>query len=155
MPPPIQDRALDTTIEEPELDPSHGVVIPPCPIPPCPNHDRGHWQDAWVIVPSNLQVWQRPQGSVAFYFKIIPLVNHFRTSDSRRERVSIVQCIECQAVWPSVETLGVAWALEYELIKWSRSRRARNLRCSCCPVGSGAPQFGPRSYVDGVRIFDF
>ena len=94
------------------------------PIPHLRLPEACYWQNVCVPVPCNLEVWQRPEGSDVYKRYDIPLRNHQRTSDRRRERVDILQCVECQAVWPAIATLGVARATDHGLIEWSRPKVA-------------------------------
>ena len=112
--------------------------------------DRCYWQKVWVKVPCYFDIWQLAHGSDIYTHYKIELRNWQGTADDRRDVQTVVQCVECKAVWPKINTLGVAWAMDYELVTWPRKDR---LRCACCPVGSGWLQ--PRSFVDGVRIIDF
>ena len=112
--------------------------------------NRCYWQNVWVKVPCYFKIWQRAQGSDIYTHYNVELRNWQGTADNRRDVQTVVQCVECKAVWPKINTLGIAWAEDYELVKWSRKGR---LRCACCPVGSGWLQ--PRSFVDGPRIIDF
>ena len=109
-----------------------------------------HWQNVWVKVPGYFEVWQRALGSDIYTHYKIELNNWQGTADDRRDVQTVLQCVECKAVWPKINTLGVAWAMDYELVTWPKNGR---LRCACCAVGSGGSQ--PRSFVDGVRIIDF
>ena len=108
-------------------------------------------------VPSNLMVWQRLKGQyardageAAYNFFVIPLRDWKGAPGRRLETVRVRQCVECQATWPEINTLGVAWATDYDLARWSGKGF---LRCACCPPGY--PQVEPRSIVDGRRIIDF
>ena len=105
---------------------------------------KSYWEGVVLNVPCVLEVWQRQQGSPFYRSNKINLNAAINTADGMRVVQDVVCCQECGAVWPQIDTLGVVWATQLGLCRWSRTRK--HLRCACCPADAGNPT-GPRSFV--------